>query len=61
MKTVLKIVSYLALLGVVTAPVLFYAGTFDLDQNKFWMLAATVVWFASASLWIGAEKKGGPQ
>lgn len=61
MKKVLEIVSYLALLGIVAAPLHFYAGTLDLEQNKFWMLAATVVWFATASLWIGAEKKGGPQ
>ncbi|MBN2686441.1 MAG: hypothetical protein JXR40_14260 [Pontiellaceae bacterium] len=60
MKKVLEIVSYLALVGIVVAPLLFYAGTLDLEQNKFWMLVATVVWFGSASLWIGAEKKGGP-
>ena len=57
MKKLLEIISYLALIAVVAAPVLFYAGKVDLDQNKLWMLIATVVWFASAACWIGTKKK----
>lgn len=58
MKKLLEIVSYLALIMVVAAPVIFYMGRYDLDQTKFWMLIATIVWFASASFWIGTKKKG---
>ena len=58
MKKLLEVVSYLALVMVVAAPVMFYMGRQDLDQNKFWMLVATIVWFASASFWIGTRKKG---
>ena len=59
MKRVLEIISYIALVLVVVAPVLFYAGKWSLDQNKLWMLLATVVWFATASFWIGTKKKEG--
>ncbi|QHI70705.1 hypothetical protein [Tichowtungia aerotolerans] len=58
MKKLLEIISYFALIAVVAAPVLFYMDKLDLDQNKFWMLIATIVWFASASFWIGTKKKG---
>ena len=56
MKKILEIVSYLALVLLVAAPVMFYAGKWDLEKNKFWMLIATIVWFASASFWIGTKK-----
>jgi hypothetical protein len=58
MKKLLEIVSYLALILVVAAPIMFYMGMWDLDQNKFWMLIATIVWFATASFWIGKKKEG---
>lgn len=58
MKKLLELISYLALIAVVAAPVLFYMGTLDLAQNKLWMLIATVVWFASAACWIGTKKEG---
>ncbi len=61
MKRLLEVVSYLALILVVAAPVMFYAGRWDLEQNKLWMLVATIVWFATASLWIGTRKKGESQ
>ncbi|MBN2164603.1 MAG: hypothetical protein JXR25_00225 [Pontiellaceae bacterium] len=59
MKKILEIVSYLALLLVVAAPFMFYAGKWDLEQNKLWMLIATIVWFVTAAFWIGTEKKEG--
>ena len=58
MKKILEIVSYLALILVVAAPIMFYAGQWDLAQNKLWMLVATGVWFASAACWIGTKKEG---
>jgi hypothetical protein len=57
-KKVLEVISYLSLVLVVGAPVLFYTDRLTLDQCKWWMLVATIVWFASASFWIGAKKPG---
>ncbi len=61
MKKLLEIVSYLALIAVVAAPVLYYMDKLSLEQNKRWMLIATIVWFATASFWIGTKKKGESQ
>lgn len=61
MKRILEIISYLALAGVVGAPIMFYMGKLTLEQNKEWMLIATIVWFATASFWIGTKKKGESQ
>lgn len=58
MKKIIEIVSYLALLLIVVAPLLFYADKIDLAQNKMLMTIATVVWFASAICWMGREKEG---
>ena len=57
MKKILQSISYLSLLLVVAAPVLYYMGRLTLEQNKYWMLVATMFWFASASCWIGREKE----
>lgn len=57
MKKIMEIISYLALILIVTAPSLFYAEKIDLDMNKTLMTIATVIWFASALCWIGREKK----
>jgi len=57
MKRILEIISYLSLVMVVAAPVLYYMGKIDLDQNKLWMLIATIVWFGTASFWIGTKKE----
>lgn len=57
MKKIAEIISYLALVLVVVAPSLFYAEKISLQTNKYLMLAATLVWFASALLWIGRGKE----
>ncbi len=57
MKKIAETISYLALLLVVVAPSLFYAGKINLDTNKQLLLLATIVWFASALLWIGRGKE----
>jgi hypothetical protein len=56
MKKIAETISYLSLVLLVAAPVLFYAGKIDLDRSKLLMTIATVVWFASALCWIGREK-----
>lgn len=57
MKKVLEIISYLSLVFLVAAPVLYYMDKITLEQNKLWMLVATIVWFATASFWIGTKKE----
>ena len=52
---IVKIISYLCLLVVFLAPILFYAGVLSDGQMKWALLAATVVWFATASTWINKE------
>ena len=58
MKKIAEIISYLSLALVVVAPSLFYAEKITLVANKQLMLVATIVWFASALLWIGRKKEG---
>jgi hypothetical protein len=53
MKKIAEVISYLALVLLVAAPVLFYAEKITLENNKLMMLIATVLWFASALCWIG--------
>ena len=57
MKKIAEIISYTALVLVVAAPSLFYAEKISLQTNKYLMLVATIVWFASALLWIGRGKE----
>ena len=59
MKKIAEIISYLSLVMVVAAPALFYAEKISLQSNKYLILAATIVWFASALCWIGREKEEG--
>jgi hypothetical protein len=56
MRLGLKIASYLALLATILPSVLFLADRITLDQAKWTMLAATLVWFALAPCWIGRPK-----
>ncbi len=56
MKKITEIISYLSLILLVVAPILFYAEKIDLGMNKTLMLAATIAWFASALCWMGREK-----
>jgi hypothetical protein len=56
MKKITEIISYLSLILLVAAPILFYAEKIDLGMNKTLMLTATIIWFASALCWMGREK-----
>ncbi len=57
MKKIMETISYLSLVLLVTAPVLFYVEKINLQVNKTLMLTATIIWFASALCWMGREKK----
>ena len=54
--SIVKIISYLCLLAVVLASILFYTDTLNESQMKMVLLVATVVWFASAATWINKEE-----
>jgi hypothetical protein len=56
MRLGLKTISYAALVATILPPVLFLADRITLDQAKWAMLAATVVWFAIAPCWIGRPR-----
>jgi len=57
MKKLMMIISYISLIAVVVAPVLFYMGRVSQDTNIIILNAATVVWFVSAMFWMGREKE----
>ena len=57
-RRIIQIISWLALVGTIVPSLLFLAGRLDLDQSKWLLLAATIVWFVTAPLWIG---RGGPK
>ena len=44
--------SLVALAGIIVPPVLFIGDQMPLASVQAWMLAATVVWFASAPVWM---------
>lgn len=50
--SIVKIISYLSLLAILLAPILFYADTLTESQMNLTLLGGTVAWFASASTWI---------
>jgi hypothetical protein len=51
-----QLISWLSLI-LLTAPAIFFlAGRTELDTVKNLMLAASTIWFVSASLWMWKEK-----
>ena len=52
MKAIAVAASVIALAGTIAPAVLFVAGRMELDAVKWWMLVATVVWFAAAPVWL---------
>jgi len=50
--TILMIVSMLSLVALILPSILFLAGSMELTTTKWVMLAATVVWFATAAPWM---------
>ena len=52
MKTAARLVSLAALVGTIVPPLLFFTGHIDLDAAKWWMLVATVTWFAATPVWM---------
>ncbi|HOW64785.1 MAG TPA: hypothetical protein P5186_13850 [Candidatus Paceibacterota bacterium] len=52
MKHVAQLISGLALAGTLLPSLLFFADRITLPQVQFWMVIATIAWFASSSLWM---------
>ena len=52
MKRILQIISYLALALTLLPAVLFFADRIELSLAQLWMLAAALVWFVTAPLWM---------
>lgn len=50
--SVARWISMASLAGTILPPLLFFVDRMSLQQVHGWMLGATVVWFASASLWM---------
>lgn len=61
MRSILQIVSLLALIALTLPSILFLAGRMELDTVKWLMLIATIVWFIIATPWMwkdnGAENQ----
>lgn len=56
MRILLQIISYAALAATIVPSILFLADRISLDQTKWIMLAATIVWFAVTPFWMGRPK-----
>ncbi len=57
MRLILRIISWVSLLGLILPSFLFLTGhVTDLDQVKWYMLIATIVWFATATPLMWKEK-----
>ncbi|MFY7817988.1 MAG: hypothetical protein ACOVRB_06440 [Akkermansiaceae bacterium] len=57
MKKIAMFVGYASLALVIGPPVLFMTGSLkDLDTVKNLMLAATLVWFVTAPVWMKKEE-----
>jgi hypothetical protein len=52
-----QVISWVSLLGIVGPPILYLAGTVDLDAVKMQMLIATVVWFVFTPVWMDRAKE----
>jgi hypothetical protein len=58
MKTfIIKIISYLALLGTIVPSLLVFFGDMELQANKNIMAVSMVVWFVTAPLWINKKSE----
>jgi hypothetical protein len=48
-----KVISWVALAGVILPGVLYLSGGIRLEAAKAWMIACTVLWFVTVPLWMG--------
>ncbi len=55
MRAAAQLISGVALLMTIGAPVLFFWGRLTLAQTQAWMLVATIGWFATAPIWMAPK------
>lgn len=53
MRPLLQSISALSLVATILPAILFMSGALALDEVKWIMLLATVVWFVATPLWMG--------
>jgi hypothetical protein len=56
MRILARLVSALALLVTIGAPLLFLWGRLELPEVKAWMLVSSIGWFATAPLWMDRKE-----
>ncbi len=56
-RTIVQLLSALALAGTLGPPCLFFAGHMSLAEVQRWMLAAAVLWFAATPFWMEHKAK----
>lgn len=56
MKQLLQIVSYIGLACVILPPAVYLAGAIGKPVMSGWMLAGTVLWFATVSFWMDKKR-----
>jgi len=61
MRLILRIVSLLSLIALILPSILFLAGRMELDKVKWYMLVATIVWFATATPVMWKERQQEPE
>lgn len=57
MRKLLQLISLVALVLTVLPSALYLAAKIDLDQTKWSMLVATIVWFVATPLWMGQKDR----
>ena len=57
MKIGLKIISYIALLILIAAPIGVYLGKVEPGTSNTCMMVATILWFATAPFWMGRKEE----
>jgi len=57
MNTISKILSAVALLLLLLFPLLYFGGLISLPLAKTGLFVVTILWFASAPLWMGNLKQ----
>jgi hypothetical protein len=61
MRSILQIISLLALIALTLPSVLFLAGRMELDVVKWIMILATIVWFVAATPWMWKDNDADQQ
>ncbi|MGB9603026.1 MAG: hypothetical protein ACP5MG_05725 [Verrucomicrobiia bacterium] len=59
MRIVLQIVSALAVVGLLSAPILFFNDLLTRDRVNTLLLICTLLWFISAPFWMERKENNG--